>query len=94
MHAGGGVLDFDVLIQTYGSITVKDALLLKHHECCVPPASALLCCDALLFFEDVEVSGAYVQQLLAGFRVVLVLWVVMLLIGMIFCFAMVLIVNV
>ena len=92
-HAGGGVLDSDAMIQTgqHGSIPVKDTLLLKHPE---PHALALPCCDALLLFEDVEISGLIFKQLLVGLRVVLVLEVVMLLIGMMFCFTMVLTVNI
>ena len=95
-HAGGGVLDCDAMIQTgqRGSIPVKDALLLKHPEPHFPPALDLPCCDALPLFEDMEISGLMFKQLLVGPRVMLVLEVMMLLIGMMFCFTMVLTVNI
>ena len=78
-HAGGGVLDSDAMIQT--------------GQCGSIPVN-LPCCDALLLFEDVEISGLMLKQLLVGPRMVLVLEVVMLLIGMMFCFTMVLTVNI
>ena len=59
---------------------IRDALLRYHPEPCVPPASVLPCCDALPLFEDIEVFAAHVQA-------------VMLLSGMIFCYAMVLTVD-
>ena len=69
-------------------------MLLKHSEPCVPPVSALPCCGTLPLFKVVELVVLIFRLWLVEFKVVLVLRVVMLLIGMMHCFATVLIVNV
>ena len=59
-HVDGSVLDPDAMV-TAGqdrSISVRDALLLKHVE---SQLCALSSCDTLPLFKDVEVCGAYVQ---------------------------------
>jgi len=63
-HSGGGVLKPSNLTTVGGtSMTVLEALGLKHPDSCNPPDWVLPSMDKLPFFEDSEITGSHILSI-------------------------------